>query len=409
MATIKAFKALRPKKEFASQIAALPYDVFTTEEAREEINKNQLSFLKVDLPLASLNKNKDYNDKEINQKAKENLDQMLDQGYFYQEDENCLYLYNLNFRGKDQTGLIASCSIDEYINDTIKKHEKTLLAKQKDRTEHIDILDANTGPIFLTYSSNAKIKNLIAGLKQADPEIEFTSPDGVKHSIWTIRDQEIINNLVKEFEKINNFYIADGHHRSASAVQVAKKRRLENPNYKGDEEFNYFLSMLVDKDEIQIYDYNRLVKDLNNLSEEEFLEKLKENFDLEKLDKIYKPSKKGEFTLFIGNSRYKMTYKNKRQGLVENLDVSILQDLVLDKILGIKDPRKDKRIDFVGGIRDLDELERRVHKDMALAFALYPTSLDELIQIADQNKNMPPKSTWFEPKPRSGLFIHKLK
>ena len=409
MATIKAFKALRPKKEFASQIAALPYDVFTTEEAREEINKNQLSFLKVDLPLASLNKNKDYNDKEINQKAKENLDQMLDQGYFYQEDENCLYLYNLNFRGKDQTGLIASCSIDEYINDPIKKHEKTLLAKQKDRTEHIDILDANTGPIFLTYSSNAKIKNLIAGLKQADPEIEFTSPDGVKHSIWTIRDQEIINNLVKEFEKINNFYIADGHHRSASAVQVAKKRRLENPNYKGDEEFNYFLSMLVDKDEIQIYDYNRLVKDLNNLSEEEFLEKLKENFDLEKLDKIYKPSKKGEFTLFIGNSRYKMTYKNKRQGLVENLDVSILQDLVLDKILGIKDPRKDKRIDFVGGIRDLDELERRVHKDMALAFALYPTSLDELIQIADQNKNMPPKSTWFEPKPRSGLFIHKLK
>ena len=409
MATIKAFKALRPKKEFASQIAALPYDVFNTEEAREEINKNQLSFLKVDLPLASLEKIKDYTDKEINQKAKENLDQMLDQGYFYQEDENCLYLYNLNFRGKDQTGLIASCSIDEYINDTIKKHEKTLLAKQKDRTEHIDILDANTGPIFLTYSSNDKIKNLIAGLKKSDPEIEFTSPDGVKHSIWTIRDQEIIKNLVEEFEKINNFYIADGHHRSASAVQVAKKRRLENPNYKGEEEFNYFLSMLVDKDEIQIYDYNRLVKDLSNLSEEEFLEKLKEDFKLEKLDKIYKPSKKGEFTLFIGNSHYKMTYKNKRQGLVENLDVSILQDLVLDKILGIKDPRKDKRIDFVGGIRGLDELERRVHKDMAIAFALYPTSLDELIQIADQNKNMPPKSTWFEPKPRSGLFIHKLK
>lgn len=409
MATIKAFKALRPKKEFASQIAALPYDVFTTEEAREEINKNQLSFLKVDLPLASLEKNKDYTDKEVNQKAKENLDQMLDQSYFYQEDENCLYLYNLNFRGKDQTGLIASCSIDEYINDTIKKHEKTLLAKQKDRTEHIDILDANTGPIFLTYSSNDKIKTLIVGLKKADPEIEFTSPDGVKHSIWTIRDQEIIKNLVKEFEKINNFYIADGHHRSASAVQVAKKRRLENPNYKGDEEFNYFLSMLVDKDEIQIYDYNRLVKDLNNLSEEEFLEKLKEDFELEKLDKIYKPAKKGEFTLFIGDSHYKMTYKNERQGLVENLDVSILQDLVLDKILGIKDPRKDKRIDFVGGIRGLDELERRVHKDMALAFALYPTSLDELIQIADQNKNMPPKSTWFEPKPRSGLFIHKLK
>ena len=309
MATIKAFKALRPKKEFASQIAALPYDVFNTEEAREEINKNQLSFLKVDLPLASLEKNKDYTDKEVNQKAKENLDQMLDQGYFYQEDKDCLYLYNLNFRGKDQTGLIASCSIDEYINDTIKKHEKTLLAKQKDRTEHIDILDANTGPIFLTYSSNDKIKNLIAGLKKSDPEIEFTSPDGVKHSIWTIRDQEIIKNLVEEFEKINNFYIADGHHRSASAVQVAKKRRLENPNYKGDEEFNYFLSMLVDKDEIQIYDYNRLVKDLNNLSEEEFLEKLKEDFDLEKLDKIYKPNKKGEFTLFIGDSHYKMTYK----------------------------------------------------------------------------------------------------
>lgn len=409
MATIKTFKALRPKKEFASKIAALPYDVYSTEEAREEINKNNLSFLKIDLPLATLDKDKDYSIKEVNQRAKENFDQMIDQGYFYQEDKDCLYLYNLNFRGKDQTGLMASCSIDEYINDTIKKHEKTLLEKQKDRTEHIDALDANTGPIFLTYSSNDKIKNLILDLKKADPEIEFTSPDGVRHSIWTIRDQEIIKTLVNEFGKIENFYIADGHHRSASAVQVAKKRRLENPNYKGDEEFNYFLGMLVDKDEIQIYDYNRVVKDLNGLSEEEFLEKLKEEFNLEKLDKIYKPGKKGEFTLFLGPCHYKMTYKNKRQGLVENLDVSILQDLVLDKILGIKDPRNDKRIDFVGGIRGLEELERRVNNDMALAFALYPTSLDELIQIADENRNMPPKSTWFEPKPRSGLFFHKLK
>ncbi|CDZ74374.1 putative protein [Peptoniphilus sp. ING2-D1G] len=410
MATIKAFKAIRPKNEYAEKIAALPYDVYNTEEAREEISKHPLSFLQVDLPLATLPEDFDGDNIAINKHAFENFKKMWDEGYFMQEDENCLYLYEMTMKDHTQLGLVCATSVDEYLDGTIKKHEKTRADKEVDRINHIDSLDANTGPIFLTYKNEERIKNTIKQCVKCDAEIDFTSDDGIRHRIWTIRDENIISDLVNYFAEIPNLYIADGHHRSASAAKVSLKRREQNPGFKGDEEFNYFLSILFPSDNVQIYDYNRVLKDLNGLSEEELFEKIEENFKLEKSTQQVKPSKKSEFGMYLNNNWYKLTYKGENTGdVIEDLDVSILQNKLLSPILGIQDPRTDKRIDFIGGIRGIEELEKRVEDDMEIAFSLYPTSLEELMAVADANKEMPPKSTWFEPKPRSGLFIHNLK
>lgn len=405
---IRGFKAVRPKREFAEEVAALPYDVYSVDEAREIINKNPKSFLQVDLPAATL----DEDIENLNEVALSNFNSLKDKGYFYKEDKNKLYIYELTMNGKSQVGLVASSSVDEYLNGKIKKHEFTRKEKETDRINHVDKLDANTGPIFLTYRAVDEINKIIEEETSKAPELDFTTEDGVNHKVWTINDMTKVSKLIEEFKNVENFYIADGHHRCASAAKVGVKRREENKDYTGDEEFNYFLSILFPSNEVEIMDYNRVVKDLNGLTEEEFLEKLKENFEVE-LSKTspYKPEAKGNFGLYLDGKWYKLQVKEEfvKDDIIERLDVSILQNLVLDKILGIKDPRTDARIDFVGGIRGLKELEKRTREDMKIAFALYPTSLDELFEVADAGEVMPPKSTWFEPKPLSGLFIHELK
>jgi len=405
---IKVFKAVRPKRELANEIAALPYDVYSEDEARKIIEKNPKSFLQVDLPAATLTKKVEN----LNEVALENLNNLKSKGYFYKEDKDKLYIYALTMKGNTQVGLVACSSIDEYLNGKIKKHEFTRKEKEADRINHVDTLDANTGPIFLTYRAVDEINQIIEKEVTKNPEIDFTTEDGVNHKIWTIDDDNTINALVKEFKKVPNFYIADGHHRCTSAVKVGIKRREEVEDYTCEDEFNYFLSLIFPSNEVEIMDYNRVVKDLNNLTEEEFLEKLKEYFIVEKAETSpYKPESKGYFGLYINDKWYKLKVKEEfiPKDIIGKLDVSILQNLVLDKILDIKDPRTDERIDFVGGIRGLKELEKRTKEDMKIAFALYPTSLEELFEVADNGEVMPPKSTWFEPKPLSGLFIHDLK
>ncbi|OLR64934.1 DUF1015 domain-containing protein [Peptoniphilus porci] len=405
---IKAFKAIRPKKELASEIAALPYDVYSVKEAREIIKKNPKSFLQVDLPAATV----DDEVKNLNEIALLNFNNLKKKGYFYKEDRDKLYIYSLTMKGKTQVGLVACASIDEYLEGKIKKHEFTRKDKEADRVDHVDKLDANTGPIFLTYKSLDEINKIIYSEIKEIPEIDFRTEDGVNHKIWTIEDEDTIEKLITLFKNVENFYIADGHHRCASAVKVGLKRREENKNYTGNEEFNYFLSLIFPSKEVEIMDYNRVVKDLNNFTEKEFLEKLRENFEVEVAKTSpYKPEGKGCFGMYLSDKWYKLKVKDElvKDDIIERLDVSILQNLVLDKILGIKNPRTDERIDFVGGIRGLYELEERTREDMQIAFSLYPTSLEELFEVADAGEVMPPKSTWFEPKPLSGLFIHELK
>ncbi|NMW84504.1 DUF1015 domain-containing protein [Peptoniphilus sp. AGMB00490] len=408
MMEIKAFKAIRPKKELASEIAALPYDVYSVKEAREIIKKNPKSFLQVDLPAATV----DDEVKNLNEIALLNFNNLKKKGYFYKEDRDKLYIYSLTMKGKTQVGLVACASIDEYLEGKIKKHEFTRKDKEADRVDHVDKLDANTGPIFLTYKSLDEINKIIYSEIKEIPEIDFRTEDGVNHKIWTIEDEDTIEKLITLFKNVENFYIADGHHRCASAVKVGLKRREENKDYTGNEEFNYFLSLIFPSKEVEIMDYNRVVKDLNNFTEKEFLEKLRENFEVEVAKTSpYKPEGKGCFGMYLSDNWYKLKVKDElvKDDIIERLDVSILQNLVLDKILGIKNPRTDERIDFVGGIRGLYELEKRTREDMQIAFSLYPTSLEELFEVADAGEVMPPKSTWFEPKPLSGLFIHELK
>ena len=314
---------------------------------------------------------------------------------------------------RNQTGLVCCASVDEYLNNNIKKHEKTREDKEIDRIKHVDSLNANTGPIFLAYRQKEKIAELTASIKEQSPEINFIADDGIKHAVWIIEDEDMIEALISEFSELEALYIADGHHRCASAVRVAQMRREEFPDYNGDEEFNYFLSVLFPDEELKIYDYNRLIKDLNGLTEKELLEKINEKFEIRKLGKeIYKPQVKAEFAMYLSGDWYQIKAKKDSydsDDIIASLDVSILQNNLLNPILGIEDPRTDNRIDFVGGIRGLGELKRRVDNgEMQIAFALYPTSISELFAVADANLLMPPKSTWFEPKLRSGLFIHSL-
>ncbi|MDY2986487.1 MAG: DUF1015 family protein [Peptoniphilus sp.] len=410
MVQIRKFSAVRPMNELADRVAALPYDVYSVEEAKREIEKEKYSFLKVDSPIATLPDGTDEKSQEVYNRAKQNFDEMKENILIKDEKAN-LYLYELTFEGRRQLGLVCCVSIDDYLDDTIKKHENTRTEKEDDRIKHIDVLDANTGPIFLIYDDRIKINSILEDIVSGVPEINFTTSDDVTHRVWTIKNEAIIKTLESEFEKVNNLYIADGHHRAAAAVKVAEMRRLENPNYTGEEEFNFFMSILYPKSQVKIYDYNRVVKDLNGLSDNDFIEAIKKDFYLENVDKEFTLKENGEFGMYINGEWYKIKLKNNIEStsVIDKLDVSILQDKVLDNILGIKDPRTDDRIDFIGGIRGIKELERRVDEDMKVAFALYPTSLKELMNIADLGEVMPPKSTWFEPKPRSGLFIHELK
>ena len=411
MAEIRTFRGIRPAAGKEADIAALPYDVYNREEARKAVEGKPLTFLRIDRAETQLSEETDIYAPEVYQKAKELLWGMVENGDFVQDDKPCYYLYELTMNGRSQTGIVACASIDDYLNGMIKKHENTRREKEEDRVRHVDICDAQTGPIFLAYRNQENLKKIVADVKTGAALFDFTSEDGIRHRGWKIADTEKISAIYEAFHQMNALYIADGHHRAASAVRVGVKRREEHPGYTGEEEFNYFLSVIFPDDELMIMDYNRVVRDLNGLTPEEFLSGIKKVFDVETLDKAEHPKRKGQVTLFLEDKWYLLTLKPEYGNCdpVEGLDVSILQKQILEPVLGIQDPKTDKRIDFVGGIRGLSELERRVHTGMKAAFAMYPTSIGELFAVADAGLLMPPKSTWFEPKLRSGLFIHALK
>ncbi len=410
MADIRPFPAIRPAKGKEAEIAALPYDVYSRAEAREAVKNRPLSFLRIDRAETQLPEDVDLYDSRVYEKAKELLWGMVEDGDFVQDETPCYYLYELTMDGRSQTGIVACACVDDYLENRIKKHENTRREKEEDRVRHVDVCGAQTGPIFLAYRSREDLKKLVEQEKKKAPLFDFSSEDGIRHRGWRVEDPAKLQAIRQAFADMDALYIADGHHRAASAVRVGVKRRKEHPGYTGEEEFNYFLSVIFPDDELLIMDYNRVVKDLNGLSPEAFLEKLGEFFEIQKLSEAAHPGRKGEFTLFLEEEWYLLTLKAQYENSdpVEGLDVSLLQNLVLGPVLGIQDPKTDKRIDFVGGIRGLTELERRVHTDMKAAFAMYPTSIGELFAVADEGKLMPPKSTWFEPKLRSGLFIHSL-
>lgn len=411
MSDIRPFCAVRPNETFASKIAALPYDVYTRKEAKKEVEKNPLSFLKIDRPETMFPDEMDMYAPKVYQKARKVLEEMIEKGEFIQDETPCYYLYELTRNGHRQTGIVACASIDDYFNGTIKKHENTREEKEQDRIRHVDTLDTQTGPIFLAYRLDAVLKEIIEETKRKTPVYNFVSEDKITHRVWVIDESEMMERIQQCFVKINKIYIADGHHRAASAIKVGCKRRKEHPGYTGEEEFNYFLCTLFAEEELEILDYNRVVKDLNGLSEIEFLEKIKESFEVEEAEESpYAPKQKKEFGMYLGKKWYKLQIKKEQvsDDVVESLDVSILQNKLLKPILGIKEPGKDNRIIFVGGIRGLKELEHCVENGFQVAFSMYPTSMQELFSVADAGRLMPPKSTWFEPKLRSGLFLHKI-
>ena len=415
MATFKPFKALRPVPQFAKAVAALPYDVMDSDEARELVKGNPYSFIHVDKAEVDLPEDTYLYSEEVYAKAAENLKKLESDGICAEDTEPCFYIYRQIMNGREQTGLVGCASVDDYIENRIKKHELTRADKEADRIHHVDTCDANTGPIFLCYRDSEEVNALIDSYKAANaPVYDFAADDGIAHTVWVINDKALTAKLEALLSSVGDYYIADGHHRCASAVNVAKKRREQFPDYTGEEEFNRFLAVLFPVGCLEILDYNRVVKDLNGLSEEEFFAKIKEKFAVEEfLGKTqFKPTEKHTFGMFIGGKWYKLaalpgTFDESDP--VSRLDVSILQSNLLTPVLGIGDPRTDKRIDFIGGIRGLAELERRVANGMTVAFSMYPTTLDDLMAIADAGLIMPPKSTWFEPKLLSGLFIHKLK
>ncbi len=398
----------------ASRVAALPYDVMSSEEAREMVQDNPYSFLRVDKAEIELDKSIDLYDSRVYERARDNLNRMIEDGTFIQDDKPCFYVYQQTMKGRSQTGLVACASIDDYLNNVIKKHEFTRADKEEDRIKHVDYCDANTGPIFITYKNKKEIQGIINHQISSEPEYNFTS-QGVLQKVWIISNDEVINKLQQLFTGIPDLYIADGHHRSKSAVEVGLKRRKAHPDYSMDDEFNYFLCVLFPDQDLYIMDYNRLVKDLNKHTKEEFLTLIEEKFKLEKLDSNtgFSPQKKHTFGMYLDKTWYKLTAQDDifdSKDPVDRLDVSILQNNLLGPILGIDDPRISNRIDFMGGIRGVEALQKEVDDaKMAVAFTMFPTTIQDLIDIADAGKVMPPKSTWFEPKLLSGLFIHKLR
>lgn len=411
MAQIRPFKAYRPCKGMEERIAALPYDVYNREEAHEVVKKNPESFLAIDRAETQFGKEVDTYADCVYEKADQMLREKIQEGKFVQDPTPCFYLYELTMDGHSQTGVVGCASIDDYRNNVIKKHENTRADKEEDRIRHVDTCSMQTGPIFLAYRAKEDLKEKIGELKKQAPVYDFVSEDGIGHRVWVIDNDSDVAMIVEAFGKIPAIYIADGHHRCASAVKVGLKRREQYPDYTGEEEFNYFLSVIFPDEELRILDYNRVVKDLNGMDAATFLTRIEEYFAVEKKGQApYRPMEKGTFGMYLEDEWYRLSAKDeiKSEDAVEGLDVSLLQNDLLDPILGIKDPKTDKRIDFVGGIRGLGELERRVHTDMKVAFSMYPTSIAELFAVADAGRLMPPKSTWFEPKLRSGLFLHEI-
>ncbi len=411
MAIVKPFRALRPEASKASHIAALPYDVMDTKEARYEIEKEPLSFLRIDRPETSFEDGHDMYAPEVYEKAKEILEEMIRNGDFILDDRQYYYIYELTMEGRSQTGIVAVCSVDDYVHGVIKKHENTLARKEQDRIDHITALSAQTGPIFLSYRRNDEIEAEVIKAKAEEAVYDFTSDDGIRHRVWIIKDPGSADRIKDAFSAIDSIYIADGHHRCASACKVCLKKREEGNAKGGDgNEFDYFLSVLFPDSELKIMDYNRVVRDLNGLSESRFFDRLRKTFDITACGKdITRPAHKGQISMYLSGVWYLLDIKDdyKSDDAVDGLDVSILQREVLSPVLGIEDPRTDERIRFVGGIRGLEALRELVDSGMYdIAFAMYPTSIEELFNVADEGRLMPPKSTWFEPKLRSGLFIH---
>ena len=413
MATVRPFKAIRPDKQYAEKVISLPYDVMNREEAATMASGNPYSFLHICRAEIDLPEQENPYDIAVYEKAKSNIQDNLDNGIFIQEDIPKLYIYKQSMNGRIQTGIVGCVSVDEYQNDIIKKHEFTRVEKEIDRINHFDICNANTEPVFLTYRDDKRIRTLVEGyISSNEPTYDIKTADGIGHTFYVIEDENLVKGISELFKEVPALYIADGHHRSASACKVGLKRREENPNYTGEEEFNYFMAVIFPDSDLKIFDYNRVVKDLNGLSQEEFIKKVQAAGFIveEKGSDIYRPEEKHIFSMFLDGIWFKLTAKADiiPNHVIDSLDVAILQNNLLAPILGIEDPRTDKRIDFVGGIRGLEELERRVSLDMTVAFAIYPVDISDLLRVSDNGMVMPPKSTWFEPKLGSGLFLHRL-
>ena len=412
MAELKPFSCIRPQEDLVEKIAALPYDVVNRREAKEIVKANPYSFLKIDRAETQLEDCVDIYSDTVYEKARDTLQEMIEDGSFLTEESPCYYIYELTMHGRTQTGIVGCASVDDYLNDRIKKHENTKPEKELDRIRHVDTCSAHTGPIFLAYRKNNRLSQIQEEEKRKEPLYAFVAEDGIRHRVWKVDEENRIGEIYAIFESIPEIYIADGHHRAASAVKTGLKRRKEAGQYTGAEEFNYFLSVLFPDQELMIMDYNRFVHDLNGKSIEEFFKLLEEIFSVEKIGTAaYKPEKKGEIGMYMDHKWYCLTLRTSDDAKdpSERLDVAQLQKKVLTPILGIEDPKTDSRIEFVGGIRGLSELENLVdQREGSVAFAMYPTSMEELFEVADAGLLMPPKSTWFEPKLRSGLFIHKF-
>jgi uncharacterized protein (DUF1015 family) len=412
MATLRPFKGFRPVPSLAAQVAAKPYDVLNSDEARAEASGKPLSFLHVGKPEIDLPRDVDLYDSRVYQKGADNLRKLIADGVLREDPRPCLYVYAQTMGGHTQYGIVGCASVAEYLNDTIKKHELTRKDKEDDRTRHVEVTNAHSGPIFLTYRAEPELDRIVAQATASSPVNDFTAEDGIGHRLWVISDPATITEVSSAFARIDLLYVADGHHRSAAAARVGKARADRNPAHRGDEEYNFFLAVLFPHNQLRIMDYNRAVKDLNGRTPEQFLEAVRKQFDVREHSGQARPGKKGEVGLYLRGRWYMMkTFPELLAAAdpVERLDVSILQRHLLTPVLGIDDPRTSKRIDFVGGIRGLQELEKRVDSgEMAAAFAMYPTSIEELLAIADAGKIMPPKSTWFEPKLRDGMVVHFL-
>lgn len=414
MAKIVPFKGFISKAEMAHKVASLPYDVMSTKEAKEMAKNNPYSFLRVEKSDIDFPDDFDGHSDPVYHKAAENLKMMIQHEALIQSKTPCFYIYKQVMGQVTQIGLVAGNSVEEYDKNIIKKHELTRKDKEDDRVKNVDTCNANTGLVFLTYPHQAEIDALVAKITARKPYIDYVAVDKVSHTLWIIDDQFEINKFIELFAKLKYLYIADGHHRSAAASRVCAMRKAKNPNHTGNEGYNYFLAVIFPDNQLNVMDYNRVVKDLNGMTSEAFLNKIKEKFVVHELkvkeNQDAKPSCRKEFSMYLDGKWYNLVIKKEfvSKDPVKSLDVSILQDNVLSPLLGIKDPRTDKRIDFVGGIRGMDGLVKRCHEDCKVAFAVYPTGLDQLMAIADAGEIMPPKSTWFEPKLRSGMIVRSL-
>ena len=414
MAVLKPFKGLRPPVELAAKVASRPYDVLNSDEAREEAKGNPYTLLHIIKPEIDFPAGTDEHTEPVYQKAAENLDVWRNNGWLVKDAKDSLYIYAQTMEGRTQYGIVGCASVDDYLKGVIKKHELTRADKEEDRMKHVRITNANMEPVFFAYPAVKELDDIVAAIVAAQsPVYDFVAEDGFGHHFWRVDNDQTIDKIVKLFAKIPATYVADGHHRTAAAALVGKEKRAENPNHTGDEEYNYFLAVHFPDNQLKIIDYNRTVKDLNGLSATALIDKIGEDFEIQKIGtEIYKPDQLHTFSMYLKGEWYKLVTKTgcyNDNDPIGVLDVTILSNLILDNILGIKDLRTDKRVDFIGGIRGLGELKTRVDAgDMKVAFALYPVSMEQLINIADSGNIMPPKTTWFEPKLRSGLVVHEL-